>query len=243
MRRLCTVLFVAGLAVGCEALRPAQPAPVEVPAPPRVAAAPPPVPKPPVEALRASAQQPALPTVSQVAPEDALVLVAKCLERGDHRGAATHLETYVRAHPDQPLFRMQLAELYLRCERSADARFHFEKFVADAEGVATLAPHVVAGHIKLMELAQRSGDKFGELYHRGAGLVLLVKSQDGAPDRDATFCEEMLCKALRALTDAKELKSADAQVRLRLAEVLDRAGSGRAANAERAGVVRGWKLE
>jgi Tfp pilus assembly protein PilF len=160
--------------------------------------------------------------------------VAKCLERGDHRGAAVHLETYVRAHPDQPLFRLQLAELYLRCAQSVEAKFHYERFVADAQGMSALGAHIVTGHIKLMEIAQRSGDKFGELYHRGAGLLLLVKEQDGAQDRDEGFCEEMLCKALRALTDAKELKPTDPRVQARLAEVYDRAGSRRAANAERA---------
>lgn len=249
MRRLCVTLFVAGLAVGCEALRPAQqppPAPAETLH--RVTTKPPPAPKPPVEVLRTSAQQPAQPTAAQVVPEDVLVLVAKCLERDDPRGASAHLETYVRAHPDQPLFRLQLAELYLRCERPTEARFHYEGFVADAKGAPALVPHLVTGHIRLMEMAQRSGDKFGELYHRGAGLFLLVKSQDADKNRDAQFCEEMLCKALRALTDAKELKPTDPQVRTALAEVLDRTGSRRAASAEREAVRTsvtsgGWKLE
>ena len=246
MRRLCVALFVAGLAVGCEALRPAQ----QPPAAPadtlhRVATALPAAPKP-AEVLLASAKQPALPTAAQVVPEDPLVLVAQCLERDDPRGAATHLETYVRAHPDQPLFRLQLAELYLRCDRPTEAKFHYERFVADAQGVLTLDPHRVTGHIRLMELAQRSGDKFGELYHRGVGLLLLVKTQDAAKDRDAVFCEEMLCKALRSLTDAKDLKPNDPRVRSHLAEVLDRAGSRRAASAERAAarasVTGGGKL-
>ena len=236
MPRLCVILFVAGLAVGCEVLRPVQPtaAPAAAETLHRVATTPAPAPKPPVEVLRASAQQPAVPTAAQVEPEDPLLLVAKCLERDDLRGAATHLETYVRAHPDQPLFRLQLAELYLRCEQPAEARFHYERFVEDAQGVATLEAHLVTGHIRLMEMAQRSRDKFGELYHRGAGLLLLVKVQGSAKDRDAVFCEEMLCKALRALTDAKELKPNDPRVRGYLAEVLERAGSHRAADAERA---------
>jgi hypothetical protein len=247
--RAVGVLLVA-TAVGCEALRPAQQPPPVAPAETlhRVAPNNPPAPKPPAEVLRASAQQPAVPTAAQVVPEDPLVLVAQCLERDDFRGATTHLETYVRAHPDQPLFRLQLAELYLRCERPAEARFHYEGFAADARGVPALVPHLVTGHIRLMELAQRSGDKFGELYHRGAGLLLLVTAQDSAKDRDALFCEEMLCKALRALTDAKELKPNDPRARASLAEALDRVGSRRAASAEReaarASVTSGgWKLE
>lgn len=105
--------------------------------------------------------------------------------------------------------------------------------MTEAEG-ATLRPHVVTGHIKLMEIAQRSGDRFGELLHRGAGLLLLVKEQDGATDRDPIFCEEMTCKALRALADAKELKPSDPQARAFLADALDRVGSRRAATNERA---------
>ncbi len=215
------VVFV----IGCEALRPT---PAQVPAPLRVAATPTVAPKAEAasEVIRASAVQ--------AAPDDPLVLVARCLERADHRGAAVHLETYVRAHPDQPLFRLQLAELYLRCGQPAEAKFHGERFVEDAAGVASLAPHAVTAHIKLMELAQRADDRFGELYHRGAGLLLLVKTQDAAKDRDARFCEEMLCQALRALTDAKELKPNDPRARTQLAAALERAGSRRAAGAERA---------
>src|SRR5262245_2924949 len=123
MRRLCAVLFVAGLAVGCEALK----NPTPQPPPPRgegekahtrpIASAESRSLTPPLplgEGAGGWGSSSALPTASQVAPEDALLLVAKCLERGDHRGAATHLETYVRAHPDQPLFRLQLAELCVR---------------------------------------------------------------------------------------------------------------------------------
>ena len=72
---------------------------------------------------------------------------------------------------------------------------------------------------------------------------MLVKEQDGDKDRDALFCEEMLCKALRALTDVKELKPADPRVRECLAEALDRAGSHRAANAERAAARAGVTSE
>jgi hypothetical protein len=84
-----------------------------------------------------------------------------------------------------------------------------------------------------MEIAQQSGDPFGELFHRGVGLLLLVKEQDSDKDRDEQFCEEMLCKAIRALLDAKELKPHDPRVRVYLAEAHDRAGNRRAADAER----------
>jgi hypothetical protein len=64
--------------------------------------------------------------------------------------------------------------------------------------------------------------------------LLLVREQDGAKGRDDAFCEEMLCKALAALTEAKECKPADARVRVYLAEAHERAGNRGAADAERA---------
>jgi predicted Zn-dependent protease len=158
-----------------------------------------------------------------------------CLERDDFLGAATPLAAYVRAHPDQPMFRLQLAELYRRADRPAEARVHFEQFVVDAQsGAAGLRPHLVTAHIRLMELAQQAGDRYGELFHRGVGLLLLVKEQDRTANRDERFCEEMLCKAVRALADAKELRPSDARVRVYLAEAQERTGNHRAAKAERA---------
>ena len=77
-------------------------------------------------------------------------------------------------------------------------------------------------------------DPFAEAYHRGVGLLLLVKEEDGKPDRDAEFCEEMLVKAMKSLAEAKELKPTEPRVRVYLAEVYDRAGNRRAAEVERA---------
>ncbi len=168
--------------------------------------------------------------------DDPLTLAAECLQRDDLRGAALHLDAYVREHPDQSLFRLQLAELYLRSEQPAEAKFHYERFTTDAQdGPAALRPHLVTAHIKLMEIAQGRNDRFGELFHRGVGLLLLVKQMDGLKDRDEGFCEEMLCKSLKALADAKELKPSDPRVRVYLAEAHARAGNPHAANAERTG--------
>jgi Flp pilus assembly protein TadD len=164
-----------------------------------------------------------------------MVRVAECLARADHRGAAAHLSAYVRANPDQPLFRLQLADLCARAALPAEAKVHYERFVADAEdGPPALRPHLVTAHIKLMGLAQARGDTFAEALHRGAGLLQLVKDQDGTADRDPAFCEEMLCKALKALTEAKELRPGDPRPRAALAQVYERAGSAGGARAERA---------
>jgi predicted Zn-dependent protease len=171
--------------------------------------------------------------------DDALTLATKCLAQNDVRGAAGHLDAYVRVHPDQPLFRFQLAELYLRSGQQAEAKFQYERFTADAQDSSALQSHLVTAQIKLMEIAQRRNDRFGELFHRGVGLLLLVKQQDTMKDRDEVFCEEMLCKSLQALMDAKELKPGDPRVRVYLAEVHARAGNPHAAKAERAGAKMG----
>jgi predicted Zn-dependent protease len=191
----------------------------------------------PVEVLRASAAEPVRLTKPK---DDALALVAECLERNDLRAAAIHLDGYVREHPDQFLFRLQLAELYAQAEQPAEAKFHYERFALDAQdGPPALQPHRVTAHTRLMEIAQRRGDRFGELLHRGVGLLLLVKQMDGVKDHDEGFCEEMLCKSLKALQEAKELKPADPRVRVYLAEAHARAGNRSGANAERAGAREG----
>lgn len=201
----------------------------------RVAAPIPQSPPPAAEVLRAAAIQPPAPPTAPPEEEDSLTLATKCLAQDDIRGAAIHLDAYVRTHPDQPLFRLQLAELHLRCGQQAEAKFQYERFATDAQESPALQPHLVTAHIKLMEIAQRRNDRFGELFHRGVGLLLLVKQQDNMKDRDEVFCEEMLCKSLRALLDAKELKPRDSRVRVYLAEVHARAGNPHAADAERVG--------
>lgn len=237
VRAVCFVFICAG----CESLHPAPVAQTPVPqnTPIRVAAPIPQPPPPAAEVLRAAATQPPAPTPAPpTAPpeeEDSLTLAAKCLAQDDVRGAVLHLDAYVRTHPDQPLFRLQLAELHLRGGQQAEAKFQYERFAADAQESPALQPHLVTAHIKLMEIAQRRNDRFGELFHRGVGLLLLVKEQDNMKDRDEVFCEEMLCKSLRALLDAKELKPRDPRVRVYLAEVHARAGNPHAADAERVG--------
>ncbi|VTR92675.1 flp pilus assembly protein : [Gemmata massiliana] len=167
--------------------------------------------------------------------DDALSHVTKCLERDDYLSAASHLEGYVRRHADQPMFRFQLAEMYLRAAHPAEAKCHLEQFVADAQtGPTALQSHLVTAHIKLREIAISTRDRFGESFHRGVGLVLLVREQDGDPKRDEGFCEEMLCKALRALKEAKEQRPGDSRVRMYLAEVHERTGNRHGAGAERA---------
>ena len=186
----------------------------------------------------ASPSDPSDPSVlSEPTPEpDTLTLAAECLERGDRAGAATHLECYVCRHPDQLMFRAQLAEMLLRLGRDGVARAHYERFAADAQSATgPVRNQLISAHTRLMEIAQRADDRFGELFHRGVGLLLLAREQEKLPPREAdpAFAEEMTCKALAALREAKELKPSDARTRAYLVEALKRCGSHRAAGAER----------
>jgi hypothetical protein len=60
-----------------------------------------------------------------------------------------------------------------------------------------------------MEIGLRTDDHFAEVFHRGVGLLLLVKEHERTTDRDEGFSEEMLCKAIKALGEAKEMKPTD----------------------------------
>jgi predicted Zn-dependent protease len=200
--------------IGCQTLH----APAPEPAPPLVATN-------QDQAVLPAAAAEAAPTE----PADRLTLYTECMGRGDQPAAAAHLDAYVRAHPDQLMFRAHLAELLLRLGRPTDARAQFEQFVADAQA-ATGPPreHLVHCHTRLMEIGQRADDRFAELFHRGVGLVLLAKDADGEVG------EEIVCRAIAALTAAKELRPADPRVCLYLADAHDRAGNRRAADVCRA---------
>jgi len=185
-------------------------------------------------------EDPVVPLAQSVPAEpDTLTLTAECLERGDRANAAIHLECYVCRHPEQWMFRAQLAEMLLSLGRDPIARVHFERFIADVPSAAgALRGQIINAHTHLMEIAQRADDRFGELFHRGVGLLLLAREQAKLlpADSDPAFTEELTCKALSALREAKELKPSDGRTRAYLAEAYDRCGNRRAAEAERAGV-------
>jgi tetratricopeptide (TPR) repeat protein len=164
--------------------------------------------------------------------EDALTLAAECLQRGEKSAAAVHLETHVRRHPDQPMFRAHLAELLWKLDRPADARTQFERFVADAQdGPGPVRGHLVHCHTRLMEIARDDGDRYAEVFHRGVGLLRLVE-QPGADEVGPG--EEVLCQAVKALAEARDLRPGDPRPLAYLALAHDRAGNPRAAAAARA---------
>lgn len=167
------------------------------------------------------------------APEedDPLTLAADCLARGDEPAAAGHFARYVRANPDQLMFRVHLADLYMKLGRDADAKPHYERFAADAPSAGdSPKAQLVHCHTKLMEIAQRADDRYGETLNRGIGLLVLVRR--GIDDGDMR--EEILCQAIAGLREAKSERPKDARVHVYLAEAQDRAGNRREAEVARA---------
>jgi len=159
-------------------------------------------------------------------PVDSLTLAAESLARGEESAAAGHFESYVRKNPDQVMFRAHLADLLFKLHRIQDAKVHYERFIADAQEM-TSAPkaHLVHCHTKLMEIAQLVDDPFGEVFHRGVGLILLTREE--AVDDETR--EEMLCKAIKTLREAAEIRPSDPRVQVYLAEAYERAVNSRAA--------------
>lgn len=166
-----------------------------------------------------------------VADDDPLTRAAECLERGDRPGAAVHLEAHVRANPGEPMFRAHLAELLWKLDRPADARAHFERFVAAAQdGPPPVRGHLVHAHTRLMEIARNADDAGAEAFHRGAGLLRLADQLGDAPDER----EAALGQAVRALTEARDLRPGDPRPHAYLAVAHDRMGNPRAAATARA---------
>lgn len=213
-RAVRRALLLAAVA-GCQS----PPAPPARPAPPlpatafRVAARPaePPAPEP----ARAAEPPPApAPEAARAEPppaDDPLSLAADCLERGDLPAAASHLEAHVREHPDQVIFRAQLADLLARLERLPEAQAQFEAVAASAQdGPPVLQKERVHYHTRLMEIAQERHDDYAEDLHRGIGLYL-VAARLAAHDGDAGEIERLRCKAALALQEAQARRPDDAR--------------------------------
>ena len=88
--------------------------------------------------------------------DDSLTRFSKALKNGDHLAAAKQLERYVREHPEQVMFRLQLAELLIQLKKDARAKSQYEQFVACAQtGPEAVRKYLVHAHTRLMEIAQR----------------------------------------------------------------------------------------
>ena len=143
--------------------------------------------------------------------DDRLSLAADCLDQGDLAAAARHLEAHVVAHPDQVVFRAQLADLLLRLDRLPEAQAHFEAAVARAQdGPTVVRRDLVHYHTRLMEIARQRADEYAEHLHRGIGLYLVGThlAERGGESGDV---ERLMCKAAAALADAQARRPDDAR--------------------------------
>ncbi len=142
-----------------------------------------------------------------------LSLAAAHLALGQDNPAAVQLAAYLRAKPDHFLIRMPFAEVLARLDRTPEAAEQLEGFIAAIQDLPRLADdHLIACHTRLMELATRHGDEYGERLHRGVGLYLLaLKRGEMGGAGAARLAEELLCKAAGELTLAHLQRPSEAR--------------------------------
>ena len=141
-----------------------------------------------------------------------LSLAAACLDKGDDEGAAPHFAHYLAAKPDHYAIRAHYAELLLRLREVHAARLQYERFDADVQEHADLAPQeLVHCHSRLMEIAEQEDDDYAAHLHRGIGLYLLAGQQALLPDDDGYSPESLLCKAAGELTLARRERPEEAR--------------------------------
>lgn len=142
------------------------------------------------------------PTDSAARPKESLELAADCLARGDDAGAANHLSRHVTSHPDQLVFRAQLADLLARLDRLPEAQAHLSTAAAQAQsGSAAARGRLVHYHTRLMEIARLRGDEYGEHLNRGIGLYLVAMRL--AKQGESSEAERLFCKSAAALKEAQ----------------------------------------
>jgi tetratricopeptide (TPR) repeat protein len=142
-----------------------------------------------------------------------LSLAAAYLEKGQDALACTHLAAYVKAHPEQLSIRIHLAELLTRLHRFDEARDEFEHYIADAQDQPEeRARHLFHCHSRLMDIAEETGDEYGECLHRGIGLYLLACERATLPDPDGDLSTQaLLCKAAGQLAQAGRQRPEEAR--------------------------------
>jgi tetratricopeptide (TPR) repeat protein len=136
---------------------------------------------------------------------DPLTQAATYLKQGKELQAAACLEEYLREQPHAHLFRIQLAEIYHRCQQYTHAQRHYEYFLwyLPTSPKHPLGPYAVLAHTRLREYALSRQDEFAEAYHRGAGLLLLALS---AQEVHPQLADELLGQARQALAQAHSLR-------------------------------------
>lgn len=142
-------------------------------------------------------------------------LAAAYLEKGDDDSACAFLLQYVQANPAHLTARIHLADLFVRLDRVDEARDQFERCVcrAQEEGQGS-TKHLLHCHARLMELATRTEDEYGEHLHRGIGLLLLARQRAELAEEDDDGqlpVEGLLCQAAGELTLAHQEKPEEAR--------------------------------
>jgi hypothetical protein len=119
--------------------------------------------------------------------------------------ALPHLAAYLEARPSHFLIRWHYAEVLMNTDRPAEASAQLDQFVAAAQEHPRIAEdHLLACHTRMMELAERLGDDYGEHLHRGIGLYLLAgKRAQPGDEQSRRVAQELLCKAAAELTLAR----------------------------------------
>jgi hypothetical protein len=134
-----------------------------------------------------------------------LSIAAAHLALEQQHKAAPHLAAYLAARPQHFLIRWHYAEVLLSTDHPGEARSQLEQFVVAAQEHPRIGEEqLVACHTRLMEIAEKQNDDYGEHLHRGIGLYLLAQQRltlNG--ESSPKLVEELLCKAAAELTLAR----------------------------------------
>ncbi len=107
-----------------------------------------------------------------------LSIAAAYLALDQKKESLPHLAAYLDARPQHFLIRWHYAEVLMNTDRPAAAQSQLERFVAAAQEHPRIAEeHLIACHTRMMEIAERQGDDYGEHLHRGIGLYLLARKR------------------------------------------------------------------
>ena len=155
-----------------------------------------------------------------------LSLAAAHLAEGQEEEAAEQLALYLDAKPDHLVVRGQYAELLWRLDRLDDARIQFERFDAELQDHEKLASqHLVQCHSRLMDIATRDEDDYGQHLHRGIALYWLARQRAEMTDAGEELpSESLFCQSASELVLARRERPDEARPCWYLHEVWSRLG-------------------
>jgi tetratricopeptide (TPR) repeat protein len=141
-----------------------------------------------------------------------LSLGAAYLAKGQDGKAVHHLTRYVASRPQHLIVRAHLAEVLLRLGEVREARYHFERFAADAQdGPPQAQEQLVHCHTRLLEIAERQGDEYAAHLQRGIGLYRLALKRAAVPGARPLSVEGLLFQAAAELVLARRARPDEAR--------------------------------